>query len=459
MDSRAIHHIVSTKPNDYYKPANITYMLAELLGRGVLLVEGEQHHRQRRIMNGAFGPSQIRDLTEIFVEKANQLRDNFTSLTERNGAARVDVLHWMSKATLDIIGAAGFNYSFDSLDTTKGPNELNVAFSTVFKATQKYDFMSVLTSIAPPLRRLPTERLRRIREAKATMDRLGLQLVKEKKAALQAESVGVEKKNILSRDMLSLLIKANIASDVPENQRLSDEEVLAQIPTFLGAGHETTSTSTTWCLFLLASHPDVQMKLRDELWSLATNEPTMDQLNSLPYLDSVCRETLRVRAPVPSAIRVAQKDDVIPLERPFVDTRGQVCSEIRVKKGQTVILPILALNRSSRLWGPDASEFIPERWQHLPQAVNSIPGVWSNIMTFLAGPHACIGYRFSIVEQGHDRMKALLFALVKSFEFELATRKEDIVVNYMQLVTRPSVAGELEKGNQMPLIVKPAHRV
>jgi len=40
----------------------------------------------------------------------------------------------------------------------------------------------------------------------------------------------------------------------------------------------------------------------------------------------------------------------------------------------------------------------PERWESTPKAVNSIPGVWSNILSFLGGPRACIGYRFSIVE-------------------------------------------------------------
>lgn len=48
----------------------------------------------------------------------------------------------------------------------------------------------------------------------------------------------------------------------------------------------------------------------------------MDELSSLPYLDCVIRETLRVHSPVPSTVRVAVKDDVIPLERPFVDRGG-----------------------------------------------------------------------------------------------------------------------------------------
>jgi hypothetical protein len=56
-------------------------------------------------------------------------------------------------------------------------------------------------------------------------------------------------------------------------------------------------------------------------------------------------------------------------------------------------------------------------------------------------------------------MKALLYALVKSYEFELAIPKEKIVINHVQLVTRPLVVDELEKGNQMPLVVKPVQRL
>lgn len=42
--------------------------------------------------------------------------------------------------------------------------------------------------------------------------------------------------------------------------------------------------------------------------------------------------------------------------------------------------------------------FRPERWDNLPAAVSSIPGVWGNLLTFLGGARACIGYRFSLVE-------------------------------------------------------------
>jgi cytochrome P450 len=55
----------------------------------------------------------------------------------------------------------------------------------------------------------------------------------------------------------------------------------------------------------------------------------MEELSALPYLDAVVRETLRVHSPVPSTIRVAMEDDVIPLNTPFVDKNGKTQHGIR----------------------------------------------------------------------------------------------------------------------------------
>lgn len=73
----------------------------------------------------------------------------------------------------------------------------------------------------------------------------------------------------------------------------------------------------------------MQEKLRDELWNVPTENPSMDELNDLPYLDAVMRETLRLYAPVVSSLRVSAKDDVIPLNTPYTDVHGQVHDTIR----------------------------------------------------------------------------------------------------------------------------------
>lgn len=95
------------------------------------------------------------------------------------------------------------------------------------------------------------------------------------------------------------------------------------------AGHETTSTAVTWALFALSQAPAVQDRLRQELLSLPTDQPTMDDLNALPYLDCVIKETMRVHAPVPSTIRKAEADIWVPLGEPVVDKSGNKIDGIK----------------------------------------------------------------------------------------------------------------------------------
>lgn len=102
-----------------------------------------------------------------------------------------------------------------------------------------------------------------------------------------------------------------------------------EVPTFLVAGHETTSTATTWALFALAQAPGAQEALRAELRGVRTDAPEMDELDALPYLDMVVRETLRLHAAVSVVMRDANKEDVIPLAAPLTDNRGLVRSELR----------------------------------------------------------------------------------------------------------------------------------
>ena len=95
---------------------------------------------------------------------------------------------------------------------------------------------------------------------------------------------------------------------------------------FLNSGH---SISMTWALYALSQNKQAQSKLRREVSDLSTNNPTMDDLNGLPYLDAVVRETMRRYSPLSVVARAADKDDFIRLSKPFTDRKGNVQHEIR----------------------------------------------------------------------------------------------------------------------------------
>ncbi|KAH9838261.1 cytochrome P450 [Rhodofomes roseus] len=436
VDTRALHHILNNTTT-YHRPELARLGISEFVGEGLLLAEGERHRQQ----NPAFGPAHVRELTGIFVQKANEI-----SVARDREMAPIDVLDGLSKATLDVIGLAGFNYDFDSLSLDGQKNELNEAFSVIFGyGSSSASFFKLLRVLFPPLRYLPMPETKEVRKAHSIMRRISTRLVHEKKDAATHKQGEVHQ-----RDLLTLLIEANIDLNLPESQRMSDEDVIAR--DFLVAGHETTSSATAWALYALSIEPDMQRRLREECLALATDDPTMDELNELPYLEAVVRETLRLHPPLNNTVRETVKDDIIPLSKPYVDVRGKVHDHVKIDKGTMVQIPIMAVNRSKAIWGEDALEFKPERWDKVPETAQRVPGTWANMMTFLGGPRSCIGYRFSLVE-----MKALIFTLIRAFEFELAVPKED-VTRQNASVQRPILRSAMDKGSQLPMLLKPYQR-
>jgi cytochrome P450 len=306
-------------------------------------------------------------MTEIFVAKSNevwtlelfngdgisrrhQLRDVLLNqLPTHDVTARVDMLSLLSSTTLDIIGLAGFNYEFNALKNEN--TDLSLAFDSILRTTNSFPIFQVLKEQFPFLR--PILRFdglsKNLAYAQKTMQAVGLELIAQKKKEIKAEMESGKKSS--AKDLLTLLIKSNLDE---KGEILTDGEVLHQIPTFLLAGmrpdqkkialintffigHETTSTSTTWGLFSLAIHKPIQTRLRQELRTINTDFPTMEELNSLPYLDAVCREILRYHSVVMGTVRVAKQDDVIPLEKEYVDRYGKTKDSIR----QELILLLL----------------------------------------------------------------------------------------------------------------------
>ncbi|KAJ7599397.1 cytochrome P450 [Mycena floridula] len=432
VDPKALAHILTNATMYPKSPAEVDNWI-KLLGGGLLAAQGDQHKHQRRILNPAFGPAQIRELTSIFFEKSLQLRDVWLSeIAKSNGkSAIIDVHPGLNCVTLDIIGLAGFNVEFGSLNPDAPHNELHVAVTELLQTENGTNIGDIIHHFLPWTRIIDTETSRRMARARKSMQAVGMELINQAKTAAEGEGVAARP----NRDILSLLVRAN-AAETNGHQKLSDPDMLSQIPTFILAGHETTSSAVSLILYALTLHMDIQSKLREELVAVDSNTPSMDELNALPYLDAVIKESMRVHAPVVVLGRVATQDDIIPLCDGVLDRYGKPVTEISIKKGEDIAIPLLYVNKSPEIWGDDAELFRPERWQDIPKATAGVPSIWNHLMTFSAGPQSCIGYRFAVTE-----MKALVFTLVRAFEFELGVPAADIVKK-RAIAQRPAVKGD-----------------
>ena len=175
---------------------------------------------------------------------------------------------------------------------------------------------------------------------------------------------------IIADHKSSFQVKSNSAEDLPQDQRISDKDILNNINTFMFAGSDTSSLAVTWTLYLLAQNPDIQSRLLQELLSISP-QPAVDELtdeeirslydhiSNLSYLHNVTRESLRLIPPVHSSIRVATQDDEIPTVYPVHRKDGSMhCKKsITITKGTLIHVAIEGFNLDKEIWGDDAWQF------------------------------------------------------------------------------------------------------
>lgn len=222
-------------------------------------------------------------------------------------------------------------------------------------------------------------------------------------------------------------MKSNVSVDIPPHERISDEDILNNINTFMFAGSDTSSLAVTWILYHLAKYPAVQDRLREELFSALPDTLedmstlTEDEVHSLyatvenlPFLENVIKESLRLVPPVHSSIRVAVQDDEIPTSYPVVLRDGSIDtkSTVSIRKGDFIHVAVEGFSLDTEFWGKDAWEFkcvclnhfametytflhSPDRWDNLPEKAAKLPGLYGNTLSFSFGPR--VRRRFCII--------------------------------------------------------------
>ncbi|KAI0370603.1 cytochrome P450 [Pilatotrama ljubarskyi] len=456
-DPKAMHHIAIKDQEIFQETTWFTRTTHLMFGPGLLATLGDHHRRQRKMLNPVFSINHMRHMTPLFYEVSHKLRTAI-ELRVRDKPGEVDMVGWMGRTALELMGQAGLGYSFDPLvaDTTDEYGKALKEFvPTLSQAKGLQQYLPLYEAIVPkgwrrPIAEwIPSATLKRLIAIADTMRRRSEEIYEQKKRALLAGDEALKLQVGEGKDLMSILLKANMAAS--EEDRLPEEELIGQMSTLTFAAMDTTSNALSLTLWRLAKNPEVQNKLRQEIMEAKRarggGDIDYDDLVALPYLDAVCRETLRVHVPAPFRFREARQDVILPLSEPVRGRDGRLMHEILVPKDTSVFVGIAASNTNKALWGEDAYEWKPERWlKPLPDAVldAKIPGVYANLMTFWGGGRACIGFKFSQLE-----MKVVLAVLISTFTFELT---EKPIYWNMAGVQYPSVDPE-GKSPELPMKV------
>ncbi|KAJ7584776.1 cytochrome P450 [Mycena floridula] len=426
FDPQALYHII-VKDQTLYDPSPQNISTNTLLfGKGLLSTLDSTHRRQRKMLNPVFSIAHMRAMTPVFYSIANKLCDTLTAQVEA-GPKEIDMLHWMSRTALELIGQSGLGHSFDSLTIGAPPSVYAETIKELLPLALK--MFVARTYILPwaihigpaSFRRfivniLPWKTLHRARDMSDLMYQTSVDIYNAKKSALESGDPVAAQRILEANDIMGILMRANM--EASEQDRLAEDELIGQMSTLIFAAMDTTSTALSRTLQLLSTHPEFQDKLRQEIKAAREangGDIPYDELITLPYLDSVCRETLRLYPPVSQIIKSAKQDTVLPLSAPIRGVDGSELNEIFVPKNTYINVSILSANRNPDIWGPDALEWKPERWLNpLPSTVKDAPnaGVYSHLMTFSGGGKSCIGFKFSQLE-----MKVVLAVLLHTLMF------------------------------------------
>ncbi|KAJ4475938.1 cytochrome P450 [Lentinula edodes] len=421
-----------------------------IFGEGLLGTLGHRHRKQRKMLNPVFSAAHMREMIPVFFEVTHKLEAALENQLQAGSSTQeVEILSWMGRTALELMGQAGLGYSFDPLTDEESAHPYSQVIKELLPTLIRLQFwqFNVLPYVSwigtAGFRRrivnmLPWKDLHHMRDMVDYMHSVAEQIYKIKLRAFEAGDEAVASQIGRGNDLISILMKENM--DASEEDRLGDTEVIAQMNTLIFAAMDTTSSAMARLLHLLSRHPEAQNKLRQELIDAKRAKDGQDfsyeELTALPFLDAVCRETLRLYTPASAVTRRARQDAIIPLLKPVIGLDGSEIHEVAVPNDTAIIVSLSNSNRNSDLWGEDADEWKPERWlSPLPKALVEarIPGVYSHLMTFLGGGRSCIGFKFSQLE-----MKVVISTLVEKFQFSPSSKDSEIFWQ-MNGVTAPVI--------------------
>lgn len=335
-----------------------------LPAHAITMLTGEEHQARRRLLAPHFTPAAVRDFLPRIQASATR---RLAAWAGQPGV--LTVLPAMSALIFEL--ALGLIIGDAKVDAAR--------MNRLFKAWTKGLFTAL------PL------------DVPATTHGRALAAKRELLAILDGVVAERSARSEQPRDILGSLLSVRDE----EGRALPREAVLHETLIQLLAGHDTTTHSLAHLLLLLAQHPEVLQRCREEQRGAPLDEPlTLERLRDFPFLHQVLQEGLRLQPPAGGVMRTTTRD---------VEFGGY-----RIPKGWQVILAISATHLMEPWTDPqrfDPERMGPERAEHKQQPHCHIP--------FGGGARVCLGQHFALAEMG-----IVLSLLLRGYRWELESGQD-----------------------------------
>lgn len=337
---------------------------------GILVTEGQQWLRQRQISMPAFRHEQL----QAMVGDMNDIA--LRAVSELGKMDEIEALEFANRISLAIICQVGFDYRLESLTPGGASDPIleaeEAACRELMTRLQRTKYWKMLP--------LPSNY--RLDRLMLSQRRILEEIIKERREGHGEAKV-----------LLDYFLRATDES----GSHLNDEELMQLVHNFVAAGHETTGTLLHWVLYYLATHPELQDKVRAEIEQVVGAKESIDyeDFRALVTLEKVVKETLRVRPPIPIMLRSAGEETVL--------------GGYRIPKDAVMLVMIGSVHNNPVYWGNNADFFDPENFSTENEAARTQYAY----APFGIGPRLCIGHRFTMLEAG-----IVLAQLIRHYRFE-----------------------------------------
>jgi cytochrome P450 len=332
------------------------FELRRLLGNGLLVADGEDWLRQRRLLQPAFHRQRIAGMSQQMVQATQDMMADW----QRRSAdgQSLNLMTAMMELALDIAARCFFSANLSEAER----HQIHTAFTNVQDVTNR----RLRRPFNPPTD-WPMAENRIFKRDKQVLDRIVNRIIAERRRQ------GTEGFN----DLLAMMMEL---TDADTGEGMNNRQLRDETMTMMVAGHETSATALSWALYLLSTHPEVAAQLRDEYDRVLDGRPPApEDLANLPYNKQVVQETLRLYPPAWAMLRQAEQPTQI--------------GGYDVLPGAQMTIPVFLIHRRADLWD-EPDRFRPERFA----AGSPEPRHKFAYFPFGGGPRLCIGEQFALME-------------------------------------------------------------